>query len=220
VNDFLNGIPLEELSASRFKPNSLFKAKSGVVLRKESTPSVLSVKFHDRLNISQKISYMNTIDNVEQLKNYFHYVLRSLRKHPFYTEDYELRLEKAFEKRLTEITDMILDQAKRQMDLIKDFEELDNIMKDLLERSWDIGFSDEQKNRINDLYELRKDNLKVEKLSEIESILKPITDTQELQAYWDSLKWYLQSNRQFFGKEFENLVAGKFDLLRSEIEGN
>jgi hypothetical protein len=143
-----------------------------------------------------------------------------LRKHPFHTEDYELELEKAFERRLVEITDMMLHQAKRQMDLIKDFEELDNLMNDLLERSWDIGFSVEQKHRLNDLYELRKDNLKREKLSEIEGMLKTIHDTQELQAYWDSLKWYLQSNRRFFGKEFENLVAGKFDQLKADIEGN
>ena len=219
MNDFLNGISLEELSDSTVKTLSLFKAKSGVVLRKESASNLLSVKFHDRLNISQKISYMNTIDNAEQLKNYFHYGLRSLRKHPFHTEDYELELEKAFETRLGEITDMMLDQAKRRMNLIKDFEELDNLLNDLLERAWDIGFSVEQKHRLNDLYELRKDNLKRKKLSEIESVLKSITDTQELQAYWDSLKWYLKSNRQFFGKEFENLIAGKFDRLKSEIEG-
>lgn len=220
INDFLNGIALEELADSGSKLRFLFKAKSGVVLRKAKRSNVLSVKFHDRLNISQKVSYMNTIDNVEQLKNYFHYGLRSLRKHPFHTEDYELELEKAFERRLVEITDMMLHQAKRQMDLIKDFEELDNLMNDLLERSWDIGFSVEQKHRLNDLYELRKDNLKREKLSEIEGMLKTIHDTQELQAYWDSLKWYLQSNRRFFGKEFENLVAGKFDQLKADIEGN
>ena len=219
VNDSLNGISLDKLTDPEFKLSPLFKAKTGVVLKKEKSPNVFSVEFRDRLNISQKISYMDTIDNVDQLKNYYHYGLRSLRKHPFHTEDYELRLEKAFEKRLTEITDMILDQTKKRMDLIKDFEELENLMNDLLERSWDIGFTDEQKHRLNDLYELRKDSLKREKLSEIEKILKAIGDTQELQAYWDSVKWYLQSNRQFFGKEFENLIARKFDLLRNGMEG-
>ena len=161
---------------------------------------------------------MDTIDNVEQLKNYFHYGLRSLRKRPFYTEDYELQLEKAFEKRLTEIGDMTLIQTKKQMDLISDFEGLSNLVNDLLDRSLDIGFSDEQKHRLNDLYELRKDSLKREKLSEIDSILKAINDSQELQDYWDSVKWYLQTNRLFFGKEFENLIAKKFDEVLSALK--
>jgi hypothetical protein len=65
INDFLNGIALEELADSGSKLRFLFKAKSGVVLRKAKRSNVLSVKFHDRLNISQKVSYMNTIDNVE-----------------------------------------------------------------------------------------------------------------------------------------------------------
>jgi hypothetical protein len=215
VNDFLNTISIEKISDKKYNLDHLFKAKTGILLKKEDFPSVLSFDFQDRVNISQKVSYMGTIDGVDQLKKYYHYGLRALRKKPFYTEDYELQLEKAFEKRLTQIADMTLNQTKQQMGLIRDFEELSNLVNDLLERALDIGFSDEQKHRLNDLYELRKDNLKREKLSEIDGILNKINDPQELHDYWDSVKWYLQSNRRFFGKEFENLIAKKFD----DIEG-
>jgi hypothetical protein len=160
---------------------------------------------------------MKTIDNLEQLKNYFHYSLRSLRKHLFHTEDYELELERVFEERLTEITDMILEQTKKKMGLTKDLRELHNLVKDLLELSWDMGFSDEQRYRLNDLYELRKDGLKREKLSEIDSVIETIHDAGELKHYWDTVKWYLQGNRRFFGKEFENLIARKFDGARSRV---
>jgi hypothetical protein len=142
-----------------------------------------------------------------------------LRKHPFQTEDYELQLERVFEERLTKITDMILEQTKKNMDLIKDLRELHNLINDLLERSWDIGFSDDQKYRLNDLYELRKDGLKREKLSEIDSFIETIHDAQELKDYWDTVKWYLQSNRRFFGKEFENLIARKFDGAGNRVKG-
>ena len=90
---------------------------------------------------------------------------------------------------------------------------------DLLERFWDMGFSEDQKHRLNDLYELRKDHLKREKLSEIDSVLESIRDSQELKDYWDSIKWYLQSNRRFCGKEFENIIAKKFDEAGRRIEG-
>ncbi len=219
VNDFLNKLSIEKLWKDKHQLDNLFKTKTGVILRKEEFPNVLSIDFQDRINISQKMSYMNSIDNLEQLKNYFHYSLRSLRKHPFQTEDYELQLERVFEERLTKITDMILEQTKKNMDLIKDLRELHNLINDLLERSWDIGFSDDQKYRLNDLYELRKDGLKREKLSEIDSVIETIRDAQKLKDYWDTIKWYLQSNRRFFGKEFENLIARKFDGAGNRVKG-
>ncbi len=220
INDYLNTLLMEKLWGNRHHLNHLFKAKTGLLLKKEEFLNVLSIDFQDRVNISHKISYMDTINNVEQLKSYFHYSLRSLRRHPFYTDDYELQLEKAFEKRLTEITDTILMQAKKQMDLINDFSELYKLVSDLLDRSWDIGFSGDQKQRLNDLYELRKDSIKREKLSEIDTILERIHDIQELKDYWESVKWYLQSNRRFFGKEIENLIARKFDEVTDRIEAS
>jgi hypothetical protein len=219
VNDFLNALSVDKLWEDRDQVNQFFRDKTGLVLRREAFPNVLTIDFQDKINILQKITHMDTIDDVDQLKNYFHYSLLSLRKHPSYTEDYELQLEKAFEKRLVEITDMILDQTKKQMDLIRDFKELHNLVADLNERSYDLGFSEDQKHRLNDLYELRKDILKREKLLEIDNILSTIHDANELNDYWDSVKWYLQNNRRFFGKEFEILISKEFDAVRMMIYG-
>jgi len=217
VNDILNALSTEKLFGNKYQLNHFFKAKTGLILKKEDFPNVISVNFQSRVNISQKITYMNTIKNVDQLKNYFHYSLRSLRTLPFNTDDYELQLENSFEKRLSEITDIILNQTKKQMDLIKDFRELHNLLSDLIEKTLDIGFSDEQKHRLNDLYELRKDSLKREKLSEIDSMLDTISDIDALSDYWNSVKLYLQNNRRYFGKEFENLIAKKFDSVKGNI---
>ena len=217
VNDCLNRLSTKKVWDDDYQLNRLFKAKTGILLKREDFPNLLSVNFRDRINVSHKTSYMSSINNLEQLKNYFHYSLSSLRKHPFYTDDYELSLEEAFERRMTEITDKILIQTERQMKLVKDFEELHNLVADLLERSWDIGFSHEQKHRLNDLYEMRKDELKREKLSELEGILGTIDDADELRDYWESVKWYLQGSRRFFGKEFENLIAAKFDTVKARI---
>ncbi|MBW1856122.1 MAG: hypothetical protein JRJ00_15850, partial [Deltaproteobacteria bacterium] len=159
VNAYLNTLLTDDLLADNHQLNNFFRAEIGIILKKESFPNVCSIDFQDSINISQKISYMDTTNNVEQLKNYFHSSLRSLRKYPFYTDDYEDQLERSFEKRLAKITDMILNQTKKQMDLTHDFKEVYHLMNDLLERSWDIGFSEDQKHRLNDLYELRKDSL-------------------------------------------------------------
>ncbi len=219
INNYLNTLSTAELLGDDHQLNHFFSAETGIILKKEAFPNVCSIDFQDSVNISQKISYITSTNNVEQLKNYFHSSLRSIRMYRFFTDDYEEQLERAYDRRLTEITDMILDQTKKQMDLVHDFKEVHNLVSDLLERSWDIGFSEDQKDRLNDLYELRKDRLRREKLSEIDSVLETIHDTHELKDYWDSIKWYLQSNRRFFGKEFENIIARKFDEAGSRIGG-
>ncbi len=211
INDNLNAYSADELMEKNLELDHYFSAETGLILKKEIFPNGCTIDFQDSINISQKLPYMAATNDVEQLRHYFHTSLLSIRRYPFFTDDYEEKLEEAFKTRFNEITDMILNQTKKQMDLIHDFKEVYNLVNDLLDRSLEIGFSSDQKHRLNDLYELRKDSLKREKLSEIDSVLESICDTQELKDYWDSIKWYLQNHRKFFGKEFERIIAKKFD---------
>jgi len=220
INDCLDRIPALELWEDDSQLNHLFASETGILLKKEHYPNVLSVIFQNRVYIARKIDHMSSIEDLEQLKIYFHYSLGSLRNYPFFTEDYEILLEKAFERRMTEITDLILDRTQHQMDLIKDFEDLYNLLSDLVERSRDIGFSPEQEHRLNDLYGMRKNTLKRGKLLEIEGILQSIPDAQELKSYWESIKWYLQGNRRFFGTEYELLIAQKFDAANVRVSAH
>ncbi|MFC1820424.1 hypothetical protein ACFLZG_05000 [Thermodesulfobacteriota bacterium] len=218
VNDSLSNISVEKIWGNRYQLSQFFKAKTGLLLQKDDTQRVLIIDFMDRTNPSRKISHMKKIADVDQLKNYYHYSLQSLRKNPFYTDDYELQLEAAFYVRLGEITDQMLDQAKKQMELLKDFREIHHLYTDLMDRSLEIGFSEDQKHRLNDLYEFRKDNLRREKLEEINGLLEKIHDLNELKDYWEGIKWYLLNNRQFLGKEFENLIAKNFDEAIQKIK--
>jgi hypothetical protein len=211
VNDFLNRLPIEKIWGSKYQINQFFKAKMGILINREENQRVLSVCFRDPIHFEQKVAHINSINDVEQLKTYFHSSLRSLRKYPFHTEDHELRLERVYEERLKQIAELILAQIKRQMSLIDTFEELHNLVKDLESRSLELNFTDEQRHRLKDMYELRRDVLKRDKLMEIENTVSTIQDTQELKDFWNSTTWYLLHNRVFLGKDFEFIVARKFD---------
>lgn len=219
VNDFLSRLPSGRMWKSDFDVDPLFGAETGIVLRKNADLRVLSVDFVDPVNITRKSSYMKTISDEGQLKSYFHHTLRSLREHPFYTEDYEIELQRTFDKRLEEITNQMLDQMKRQIEQLKEFSEIRNLISDLIKRSLEVGFTEEQKHRLNDLYELRREELKLEKLEEIQTTLQQIRDIHELRDYWDSIKWYLSENREFLGKEYEILVAKRFDDAAKRVQG-
>ncbi len=217
VNSHLNMFSTDEILQNEQNLKHFFNAEAGIILRKEGYPNVCSIDFMDSINITQKLSSMAATNDLEQLKTYYQSSLRSIKRHPFDTDDYQEQLDQAYQRRLTEITGMILNQTKNQMNLTGDFKELHNLVSDLLGRSKDIGFSDDQRHRLNDLYELSNDRLKREKLSEIDRALAMIHDDRELLDYWDSIKLYLQNNRRFFGKEFENIVARKFDQMGSKL---
>jgi hypothetical protein len=218
VNDALSRLSVDQLWGRWSRLDHFFKARNGIVLSAEETHRVISVDFRDKINMAQKILHMETISDLEQLKNYFHYSLKSLRKTPYYTEDYEQELERGFERRMREITDLIVAEAKSQMEVRRDFRQIHHLYEDLMERALDIGFDEDQRHRLNDLYEMRKDYLKREKLEETTRVLSGIHDIQELKDYWDSVKGFLLNNRLFLGKEFENLVAKKFDEVMGELE--
>jgi hypothetical protein len=65
---------------------------------------------------------------------------------------------------------------------------------------------------------LRKNNLKRKKLEEVNGHLEKIHERNELNKYWEGIKHYLQDNRQFVGKEFENLIAKAFDRAKKKIK--
>ena len=211
LNHFLNKLSVEKIWEDRHLVSHLLKAKKGLLLSKAHGDSVLNIDFRDRVDIEQKISYMETITNLDQLRNYYHYSLRSLRKYPFYTEDYERLLEEAYEKRMKIITEAMIKKFQEQMQMVTEFSELYNLMRGLVSRAYEIGFSAEQKQHIQDLYELRKEELIKDKLTEIRHTLESIQDKNELEDYWNSIKWYFLENRPVIGKEFEYIVAKQFD---------
>jgi len=218
VNDVLNSTGSEDLWKNRSKVRRAFTSSSGILFNYNYPQNVLSIDFQDHLAIQKKLSHIQSIEEVDQLKSYFHSSLQALRKYPFNTDDYELTLEKSYEKRLAEITDIMIDRARRQMDLVTDFQELHGLFIALLDRSWELGFSEDQTHRLNDMYQLRKDTIKRQKLSEVDKVLSGISTIQELNDYWESMIWYLRNNSPYCGKELDILIARRFDDTKKRLE--
>jgi hypothetical protein len=87
-----------------------------------------------------------------------------------------------------------------------------------MDRALEIGFTEEQKHRLMDLLELRKDQVRREKLEEMTRALTKIRDVHELRDYWDEVKGYLIRNRPYLGGEFGNLIAQRFDETMAALE--
>jgi len=218
VNDFLNNISTEKIWNDKQLLNGLFKAKSGITLDKDDRHRVLTMDFIDGIQIERKISHMDEFNDIDLVKTYYNYTLESLKSIPFYTEDYEAMLEDAYKKRLREITGHMIDNAKIQMNGLKNLREIDHLYADLINKSLATEFSEDQKHRLNDLYELKKDNIREEKLKEINGTLDKLHDTKELRDFWDKTKIYMINNRQFLGKEFESIIAKRFDETAKKIK--
>jgi hypothetical protein len=216
LNRFLGASTPAEIMRRR---SSIRKAaKRGIIFSYHESSNVISVAFQDQLRIPEKIARMEAIDDVEKLKQYFHSSLKALRRYPFNTEDYEHELEKAFERRIKSITDKLMKTGLRQMEQAGDFRELNVIYQYLSDRAWEIGFSEEQLHRLNDAYQLRKEVLKRQKLSEVATVLSSIGSIDELEEYWEKVKGYLKANSPYSGKELDIIVARRFDQARYVLE--
>ena len=221
VNDFLSTLPSETMWRKDFDIDPLFGAETGLVLRKKEDLRVLSIEFVDPMDISRKSAYMKSISDEGQLKSYFHYTLRSLREHPFFTDDYERELETAFEKRLEEIVDQMLDQIKRQI------EPIEGVLGDTKHHQRPDeplpGHRFHGRAKAPPERSLRAEKGRAqarEDSEEIEGFLKTIRGVHELRDYWDSIKWYLSGNRDYLGKDFEILVARRFDEAMRRVQGS
>ncbi|MBW1915518.1 MAG: hypothetical protein JRI86_11380 [Deltaproteobacteria bacterium] len=218
LNNVLSKMEISQIWDDQDKLNQFKKPGTGIVLKREASKRILQINFIDEIDISRKISHMKTITDVDSLKDYHHSSLQTLKNSPFHTEDYGQELKTAFNARLEEIINLMLIQARKQMVLLKDFKEIHHLFTNLMEKSEKTGFSADQKERLNDIYEVRKDHLKREKLEEISCLMENVQDMNELKACWDGSKHYLQENRIFLGKEFETLVARMFDQTAIKIK--
>lgn len=221
INDALGKISVKDIWGNRSILNRFFKARTGITLKKDEKHRVLTVDFTDSIDIQLKISQMDKIADTDQLKVYYAYNMESLKKTPFFTGDYEKLLENAYKKRLVEITDAMIDETKEHMDGLKNFREIDHLYADLINRSLSlsIDLSEDQKHRLDDLYELKKDDVRKEKLDEINGQIEGINDIRELRSLWEKTRTYLSNNRQFLGKEFETIIAKRFDNAAKKIKG-
>jgi hypothetical protein len=217
INNYLNGLSIEKIWGYREDPYSLFSEKEGIFFVKEEFPNVLTVRFKEELNIQEKIALIKEIKEMEKLRNYYEKLLNELNSYPFYSDDYKIMLKEAFEKRAKELFEEIVTKAKEKMDQAKDFHQLYLALKDIIKRSESEQIPEEIKNRIIDVYELRRDTLKREKISEIDQRLAELKSLSELNSYWNNVKLYLKWNRQYIGREFELLIAKKFDLKEREL---
>ena len=219
VNDSLNSSSANELwqDRSRFRRRAFSRA-SGIIFNFNASQRVLTVDFRDRLAVPRRIDRIKSFDDVDKLKGYLHSSLMVLRKYPFYTDDYEVALERAYEKRLAEIIDTMIDKCRKQVDSVSDFRELHSIYASLLNKSWEFGFSEDQIHRLNDIYLLRRDALRRHKILEVERALADITKIDELNDYWEKIVLYLKKTSPYCGKEFDVMIAKRFDAAKAGLE--
>ena len=217
INHYLNNLSVEEIWKFREDPHSLFLEREGIFFVREEFPNVVTVKFKEKLNIQEKIAFMKKITEMERLRSYYKELLDMLESYPFYSEDYQIIIKKAFEKRSKELFEEVVKKAKEKMDQAKDFHQLYLFFNDIIKENEAEQIPEEIKNRIIDVYELKRDALKREKIEEIDQRLTEIKDIAELNSYWDKIKLYLKLNRQYIGREFELLIAKKFDLKEKEL---
>ncbi|MGD8564544.1 MAG: hypothetical protein PVG03_18530, partial [Desulfarculaceae bacterium] len=161
-------------------------------------------------------------DNPNKLKVLYHRELRKLKLTTHSTLDYQQRLESAFQRRLDELAEEMLERVGTLMSQEKDLSGLIKHFDQAWEEGLELPLGRDRQQSLRDLLELNVERLRAELLQEVTKNLAATDSFADLDKLWQKVKDGLKQNRSILGKSFEILVAERFDertrQLRAETD--
>ena len=144
--------------------------------------------------------------------------MKKLRKHNYYTEDYQKLLSDDFHNRHQELIEQALKKAQKGMQRQRSFSGIERIFDELLALAEENAFSEEQIQLVKDMYEFNRDRLRNRNLELIYREIQNCTSTSDLFELWEKTRAELVKHRRHLGKEFEDLVTARFDQRLEQLE--
>ncbi len=211
INEALSQVDLEELMSDPRAVKRLAAAERGLRLSVNPTERVVSLGFADPLMPDDFKGQAARIKDHDELAQAFYDRLRDLRARPQNTHVYEVALERIFEDRLAEIIAELAQEAAARLLDQQTLEELSAVYQELIDRPAAYNFSAMQLERINNAFELRKEQLRRRLEEEIASRVNKIDRPQELDQLWRRVRVELKNKRRLLGRQLERSIARQFD---------
>lgn len=173
----------------------------------------LRIGFQDALQLDHMIRSLGSFQSYEAISRHYRNLLQELKKLPYDTADYELRLQQAYERQCREINDRILRQVQQRLKECRTFADLNEIrglMESTLAKG---GLQGEQEFLIREIFDYHRQRLLSQYLEAIQKTISQLVSKSDLIAYWDRLKLEMMAQRNLLGKEYESMIASLVDKL-------
>ena len=212
INQSVSGLDPVKLLNKPKTLHKLFSQRDGLTLRYKPQTRTLSVGIGQPEQFDRKLESMRQAPDAVQLKQIYHTELRKFKLTSYSTLDYQERLDEVFIERLDELGQKMLDRVRDRM------AELDAIspLLELFDKAWEEGLelplAPNRQQSLRDLLEMNLERLRAGFLQKLVAQLEDIDSLPRLEQFWNRTRELLKLNREYFGKDFDLIVAERFDV--------
>ncbi len=185
-------------------------AREGLCLRHDPKRG-LSLIFRDALRHHRKLAALKSARTPDKLKRLYHQELRRIKLAGAGSREYQRRLGQAFEERLGQLGEGMLQATRDRLSAAPDQPGLLALYEQAWEEGLALPLSPDRQEALRDLLDLNLERLRAAYLAALDADLATVGDFATLADRWEKVKAELLALRPLGDKGFELTVAERFD---------
>ena len=213
INQALTKLDPEAMCKKPGLAAEMQKAKEGLALVAGSDGKSLELDFLDLVRFDNRLAALRRSADARVLKNTYHEELRALKMTAYSTLEYQERLDRAFRKRLEELGNDLFQKIRREMQDCQSLPQLAEIFDQAWEDGLELPLSKDHQQGLRDLFDMNAERLRADFIEAVSNDLKKVQNFQELDELWEKVRSRILEQREYLGKDFELVVAERFDRL-------
>jgi hypothetical protein len=198
----------------------LVGARQGLTLQTDPLARLVSIDIADLARIDRRIEAVRRASQPAKLKRIYHQELRKLKLTTYQTLDYQQRLEAAFNENLARLGEAMMEKTRKRLAHENDLDSLEVLFQTAWEEGQELPLSQDRQQSLRDLFEMHVERLRAQLLEETNRLLAGVNSFAQLDSLWAVTRHRLASQRRHFGKDFDLLLAGRFDQRAQELRDN
>lgn len=198
----------------------LVGARQGITLQTDPLARLVSIDIADLARIDRRIEAVRRASQPAKLKRIYHQELKKLKLTTYQTLDYQQRLEAAFNDNLARLGEAMMERARKNMAQEDDLDRLEALFQNAWEEGLELPLSQDRQQSLRDLFEMHVERLRAQLLEETTRRLARIASFGQLDELWGQMRHRLAAQRRHFGKDFDLLLAGRFDARAQELRAS
>lgn len=218
INDQLAAIDLDQVMADDQPPGELLAAEVGLTLNHLPQRGMLTVGFTDPLRPEAFARRVAETDQLADLVPLYRERIDYLEGRPENTAQLAEEAGRLVAERRLVLLGRLTEETIRSLLVQDDFDSLtelhDRVKNDR------VGFSDPQLDRIQNAFEVRRDQLRLRLEERIRNRLETVEQTQDLEDLWQSLSAELRERRKLLGRRFAERIGRMFDARKERLEAD
>ncbi len=199
--------------------HSLVGARQGLTIILDQEGGLVSLDIADLARIDRRIEAVRRAATPGKLKRLYHLEMKKLKLTAYHTLDYQQRLEAAFLENLKAQTEAFMERARRQMAQEDDLDRLEALFQRAWEEGLELPLSQDRQQSLRDLLEMNMERVRANLLEETMDRLAEVETFSQLDQLWQAMRATLASQRRRLGKDFDLLLARRFDQRAQELRG-